>query len=201
MKPFTLDDVISLEDYAAGRLEFFAAHIRYRDRYRRVRLGPKLTIVFENRQTLWFRMQEVIRTARLVERDAVQEHLTHYSRLLPQRNQLHASLLIEVDESRWSDEAKFWSGLQGDHIQLVLGDTRISSCLVTSRPEDRAVGAAHWVEFALSAQDQVALADFERPAKLETIYPAYEYVSSALSEDVRQSLLEDLAASQRDLAA
>src|SRR5205085_8759387 len=59
MLPLTVDDLLPLEEYATRRKEFFDAQRRYVDRYRRVRIGPKLMLIFENRQTLWFRVQEV----------------------------------------------------------------------------------------------------------------------------------------------
>src|SRR5207245_2794463 len=54
MKGLTPDDLLPLDDFAARRRELFESHVRYVDRYRRVRLGPCLTLLFENRQTLWF---------------------------------------------------------------------------------------------------------------------------------------------------
>src|SRR5436190_17780576 len=88
MQPLLVDDLLPLEEYVARRKEFFDAHRRYIDRYRRVRIGPKLTLVFENRQTLWFRVQEVIRIARLADTRELQQELNLYNRLLPGRNLL-----------------------------------------------------------------------------------------------------------------
>src|SRR5213082_1193053 len=90
MQPLTLDDLLPLAEYVGRRAESFAAHARYLDRYRRVRIGPRLTLVFENRQTLWYRVQEVIRIARLSDRREVQEELNLYNRLLPGRDLLQA---------------------------------------------------------------------------------------------------------------
>src|SRR5262245_19804953 len=99
MLPLTVDDLLPLDEYATKRKEFFDAHRRYIDRYRRVRVGPKLTLVFENRQTLWFRVQEVIRVARLADAREVQLELNLYNRLLPTRNRLQAALLIEIGDA------------------------------------------------------------------------------------------------------
>src|SRR6202171_650063 len=96
MLPLTVDDLVPLEEYATRRKEFFDAHRRYMDRYRRVRIGPKLMLLFENRQTLWFRVQEVIRVARLADAREVQLELNLYNRLLPGKNLLQAALLIEI---------------------------------------------------------------------------------------------------------
>src|SRR5262249_39900316 len=97
MLPLTVDDLLPLEEYAPKRKEYFDAHRRYVDRYRRVRIGPKLTLIFENRQTLWFRVQEVIRIARLADAADLHQELSLYNRLLPAGNVLQAALLIDID--------------------------------------------------------------------------------------------------------
>src|ERR1043166_3036340 len=83
MRPLTLDDLLPLEEYAGRRREFFEAHGRYLDRYRRIRVGPRATLLFENRQTLWSRLQEVLRAPPLSEPVRVQRELDLYNRLLP----------------------------------------------------------------------------------------------------------------------
>jgi uncharacterized protein DUF3501 len=201
MKPLTLDDLIPLEEFVARRQELFDANVRYRDRYRRVRVGPRAILVFENRQTIWFRIQEIVRVARLTEPEIIQTQLDHYNSLLPQRDRLFASLLLDFDESRWAEEARFWSSLRGEHICLVVDSTAIAAHVLTARPEDRATGAAQWVEFTLGAAERKLLAGLHRPARIEIRYPGYEHVSAYLSEDLRGSLLDDLKLSDRDVAA
>src|SRR5215471_7598001 len=101
MRPLTIDDLLPLEEYAGRRREYFEALGRYLDRYRRVRIGPQLTLLFENRQTLWFRVQEILRISRLSEPARVQQELVVYNRLLPRRNQLQAALIIDItDDTR-----------------------------------------------------------------------------------------------------
>src|SRR6195256_663484 len=117
MLPLTVDDLLPLEEYATKRKEFFDAHRRYVDRYRRLRIGPKLTLIFENRQTLWFRVQEVIRIARLADAREVQQELNLYNRLLPTRNLLQAALLIEIaDPAQLGKELAPWRGITGEHL-------------------------------------------------------------------------------------
>src|SRR4029453_4970738 len=122
MLPLTVDDLLPLEEYAGRRREFFDSHRRYIDRYRRVRIGPRLTLIFENRQTLWFRVQEIIRVARLGETRQVQQELNLYNRLLPGRNLLQAALLIEIaDEAHLAEEMAAWRNLEGHHLRLKTG--------------------------------------------------------------------------------
>src|SRR5215469_18270178 len=98
MRALTPDDLLPLDEYAGRRREFFEAQCRYVDRYRRVRIGPRATLLFENRQTAWFRVQEVLRIARLTEPGLVRQELQLSNRLLPARNRLQAALLIEVSD-------------------------------------------------------------------------------------------------------
>src|SRR6516225_2002411 len=121
MRALTLDDLLPLEEYAGRRREFFESLGRYLDRYRRVRIGPRLTLLFENRQTLWFRVQELLRIARLADPSAVQSELDLYNRLLPGRDRLQAALLIDVtDEAHLKVELAEWQSLRGEAIRLRL---------------------------------------------------------------------------------
>ncbi len=199
MRLLTQDDILPLSEFAGQRREHFEAHCRYLDRYRRVRIGPKITLLFENRQTLWFRVQDILRIARLAEPAFVQQELDIYNRLLPGRKRLQAALLIALDdEARIGEELSAWEDLQGDHIRLCIGDRSLPAHLVTARPEDRCIGAAHWVQFTLDSADRRLLADNKVDAFFKITMPAYRHESPPLSSDIRQSLLEDLEMSDRD---
>lgn len=198
MKRLTFDDLLPLEEFASRRREFFEAHGRYLDRYRRIRIGASLTLLFENRQTLWFRLQEVLRIARLTEPKQVQQELDLYNRLLPRRNRLQAALLLKVDDTRLSEELAAWQDLRGDELSLHLGDARYPANLLTCRPEDRCIGTAHWVQFVLDERGRQLLGDFDLPAHFAVRRPTYRHDSTLLGDEVRQSLVEDLQMSDRD---
>jgi hypothetical protein len=193
MLPLTVDDLLPLDEYAGRRKEFFDSHRRYIDRYRRVRVGPRLTLIFENRQTLWYRVQEVIRVARLADAGEVQQELNLYNRLLPGRDLLQAALLIEItDPANLTQELAPWQDLTGDHLALRVADHSFPAHLVTCRPEDRCIGTAHWVQFALPADGRKLLASFDHPAVFRFDNGRYQHDSPPLSDDLRQSLLQDL---------
>ncbi len=198
MKALTLDDLLPLDEFAARRREFFAANSRYLDRYRRVRIGSRVTLLFENRQTLWFRLQEVLRVARLSEPARVQQELDLYNRLLPRRNRLQAALLLKVDEARLREELEAWQDLRGDELNLHLGNAHYPADLLTCRPEDRCIGTAHWVQFVLDERGRQCLADFDLPAHFTVRRANYQHDSAPLGDEVRQSLLDDLQMSDRD---
>ncbi len=198
MKALTFDDLLPLEEFASRRREFFEAHSRYLDRYRRVRIGSSVTLLFENRQTLWFRLQEVLRVARLSEPAQVQQELDLYNRLLPRRNRLQAALLLKVDETRISEELAAWQDLRGEELCLHLGEVRYPANLLTCRPEDRCIGTAHWVQFVLDERGRKLLADFDLLAHFSIRRTNYVHESAPLGDETRQSLLDDLQLSDRD---
>jgi hypothetical protein len=198
MRPLTLDDLLPLEDFASRRAEFFEAHARYLDRCRRVRVGPRVTLVFENRQTLWFRAQDLLRVVRLADSAHVQRELDLFNRLLPSRDCLQAALLLALDDARLTDELRAWQRLRGESLRFRLGDKTIPAALETCRPEDQAISTAHWVRFELDAACRQLLANFSLPAHVEVAHEGYSHRSPPLSEEVRQSLLDDLELSDRD---
>ena len=200
MLPLTVDDLLPLEEYVGRRREYFDSHRRYIDRYRRVRVGPRLTLIFENRQTLWFRVQEIMRIARLSQAGEVQQELNLYNRLLPGRNLLQAALLIEVpDEAQLLKELANWQNLQSDQLCLRVGRDEFPSYLVTCRPEDRCIGTSHWVQFHFQPDDRELIADLAVPACFAFDNGTYQHQSAPLSEDLRQSLVDDLDLSERDV--
>src|SRR3954467_10525649 len=116
MLPLTVDDLLPLEEYASRRREFFESHRRYIDRYRRVRIGPRLTLVFENRQTLWFRVQEGLGIPRPAHPPPRPRELNLFNALLPGRDRLQAALLVSIgDETRLTQELAAWQELNGEH--------------------------------------------------------------------------------------
>ncbi|MCI0377025.1 MAG: DUF3501 family protein [Gemmataceae bacterium] len=193
MAPLTVDDLLPLEEYVARRREFFDAHRRYIDRCRRVRIGPQLTLVFENRRTLWFRVQEVVRIARLSSTSDIRQELNLYNRLLPGRNLLQAALLIEIpDETRLAQEWSAWRNLSGEQLWLDVSAEQFPAHLVTCRPEDRCVGTAHWVQFQIHSDGRALLADVNLAARFAFDNDIYRHKSALLTDDLRLSLVDDL---------
>src|SRR5207249_7705269 len=110
-----------------------------------------------------------------------------------------AALLIAVaDETRLTEELAAWQGLREEALRLHLGNHHFPATLLTCRPEDRCLGAAHWVQFAVDGDTRRRLADFRVPAHFAIAHTSYQHESAPLSDEVRQSLLEDLELSDRD---
>jgi hypothetical protein len=192
MQPLTAEDLLPFEEYVARRAEFVESHRRYCDQYRRVRVGPAAMFIFENRQTLWFRIQELLRVARVNEPKWIERELIEINRLLPRRNCLQAALMLA--------EGSPWRDLTAESISLSIDSAAIPARLITCRPEDRAAGLAHWVEFEFTPAQRKAFGKMSRTARIEMNASDYRHASDDLCEEVRQSLLDDLSMSDRDAA-
>src|SRR5262249_44021808 len=140
------------------------------------------------------------RVARLSEPVRVQEELDLYNRLLPGLGCLQAALIISANDEASPLNIHVFQALRGEDLCLQLGSRNLVADLVTCRPEDRAVGMAHWIRFRLTDDDRGLLANFRVPARFAMTLPGYSHESPQLSEDVRQSLLDDLDLSDKDVA-
>ena len=192
VRPLTLDLIIPPEEFAANRREHLAKHMRYVDRYRKTRIGPRATLVFENRQTLWFRVQEIISTARLTDPKAQQRELDHHSKLLPSAGGLQAALLLDVPAGPKADPDT-WRELRGEGVGMHLGpDRTLRANILSANPEDRCWGTAHWVQFLPEDADLELLTDSQVPIWFSIRAGDYTEAGQPISHDIRQSLIKDL---------
>ena len=90
-----LDDIADARAYERERDEFRGRIIDIKKK-RRVSVGPVVTLVFENRDTIRFQIQEMARAERLYSDDAIQVELDTYNPLIPEPGELSASLYIEL---------------------------------------------------------------------------------------------------------
>ena len=185
--------------FAEGRTHPADVTTERRSRYllanRRVAVGPDLALVFENRETLWFRLQELGRVARLTSAAHVRHELDWYARLLPATGTLTAAL---------------WVGATGRRTTHAAAQTR--DCLVRGRVSfadatgvvvtghvrgdrvhDRLIGLVGWVEFAFTMAEVTAFATPGRGWHLAVEAGGVRAASDTLGDGVWHSLNADLA--------
>src|SRR6186997_651114 len=130
MTKLTLDDIADLREYEREREHFRTRVIDLKKR-RRVSVGPFVTLVFENRDTIRFQIQEMARAERMLTDDAIQTELDIYNPLIPEPGRLCASLFVELTTKAELEE---WLpklvGIERS-VQLRIGDD-----VVAARPED-----------------------------------------------------------------
>lgn len=88
------DDLMPLETYAVERPDFRARIIDHK-RHRRVSLGEHLNLYFEDRLTIQYQIQEMLRIEKIFEPDGIQEELDAYNPLIPDGRNLKCTAMIE----------------------------------------------------------------------------------------------------------
>jgi hypothetical protein len=197
VKELVRADVRDLVEYEKVRAKERGAVIALKQD-RRVSVGENLTFLFENRETVLFQVQEMVRTERIVEDARIQDELDAYNPLLPGPNELSATLFIEIPELvRLSpDEVRRrvnrFQGLDR-HIALVVGDgLRVEARFESGRGNEEKMAAVQYVRFALSPEARAGFADTARAVRLVVDHPRYQ-AEALLPPAVREELRKDLA--------
>jgi hypothetical protein len=167
-------------------------------RRRRVALGDNLSLLFENRETVLFQIQEMVRTERIVHDDKVREEVEAYNGLVPEAGELSATLFIEIpdlhlmSQRQVRDTVNRFQGLERDHVWLKLGDgVAVPARFEEGHTSEEKMAAVHYLRFSLSPEAQAALADAAVPARLVVDHPRYR-AETAIAPEVREELLRDL---------
>jgi len=161
---------------------------------RRVQVGRYLSFVFENRATVWFQIQEMVRAERIVEESKIAEEVDVYNALLPRPGELAATLMIEIaepaeikpvlDKLLGIDTRDYVTMTVGPHV--IVGDFEAGH----SDEERGKLSAVHFVRFALPPEARRVFRASE--VALVVDHPN-ERSRMVLSDDTKQSLLDDLA--------
>jgi len=192
VQPLTLEEIKNLYEYELERPEFRARVIETKKR-RRVPLGPLMTVVFENRDTVRFQVQEMVRVERIVRPDRVQEELDVYNELLPGAGEISATLFIEVTEAdRVRPVLDSFIGLdEPGKLALKVGERVFPATFAEGQSREDRISAVHYVRFALGDEGRRALAGGE-PTRIEMRHGGYHAVAPLPIGTVRE-LEGDLA--------
>ena len=194
MEKLTRTDLMSLEDYAAKRAEFREKVMEHK-KDRRIELGPHVTLYFEDRLTIQYQVQEMLRAERIFEADGIQEELDAYNPLIPDSDTLKATMMIEFEdaEERRAALAK-WGGIE-DRVWIArAGGERcyaIADEDLERRTQER-TSAVHFLRFKLdgataqSVQGGGKLAmGVDHEHYTETVDPVPDALARSLANDLR----------------
>jgi hypothetical protein len=189
----TLDDIADTRAYEREREAFRARVIELKKR-RRVSIGPVVTVVFENRDTIRFQVQEMARVERINTDEGIQTELDVYNPLIPEAGQLAATLFLELTSK---DELMEWLpklvGIERS-LRLRLADGTVARCTPEAAHEaqltrEEVTASVHYVHFHLSPEQVEAFAAGE--VALETDQEHYAHATRLPPETVEE-LLTDL---------
>jgi len=194
MRPLLLSEVADLERYERLRDEYRDALIAHK-RARRLAVGENVTLVFEDRETLRFQVQEMLRVERIAEPDRVQQELDVYNELMPGERELSATLFVEItDSERIRPELDRLIGID-EHVSLVLGEGPAADVIRArfdpKQMEEDRLSAVQYIRFALDAKRARDFSDPTVPARIRIAHPAYDR-SAEIPPRVRASLASGL---------
>ncbi len=188
----TRDDLMSLEQYAEKRGEFRQQVLTHK-KHRQVALGPNATLYFEDRLTLLYQIQEMLRIEKVFEADGINEELEAYNPLVPTGRNFKATFMIEYPdaiiraaqlEKLLGIEDLVWMQI-GEHDKIwSIADEDLE------RATDTKTSAVHFVRFEVS--DEMAQ-ELKAEAKwlIGVQHAVYSY-DVVIEGETRISLLHDL---------
>ncbi len=185
-------DLMNIIDYEKVREKYRKDIIDYK-KERRLSLGPNITITFENRKTMKFQIQEMMRAERMIHDRQIKEELDIYNSLLPEKNGLSATLFIEVTKETQIHSVlnKFIGLTVGNNLYFQIGEQKVFARFEEGREETGKISSVHYLQFDL---DEKNITDFLNDGIAVAItidYNDYQY-SEILTKTMRSSLIEDL---------
>ena len=194
MKKIEPSDLKNLHEYELIRDAWRKTVIETKAR-RRIFLGPKMSLVFENRLTVLNQIQEMCRAERIVKPDAVQQEIDVYNELLPGDGEVAATLLIEItDEARIQTELDGLIGLTtARHVFLEAGGRKVWAQFLEGQAREDRIAAVQYLRFPVGSEPAAAaaLASGSGPVVLGVDHPAY-HVAVELPDATRRELARDL---------
>ncbi len=192
MKTLSHDDLLTLEAYSRER-DAMRQRVMNHKRLRTVRLGPHLTLLFEDRLTIQYQIQEMLRVERIFEAAGIQEELDSYNPLIPDGSNLKATMLIEYADP--AERARKLVELHGieNHIELIIGNLPpvvavADEDLERSTPDK--TSAVHFLRFELGPEHVGAVKNGAAIA-FSVEHPAYSHRVD-VAEPIRDALATDL---------
>jgi hypothetical protein len=194
MNKITLADVKSPAEYEPLRDDFRRRVIDMKKR-RRLSVGDRISLVFENRDTVLFQIQEMVRAERMTAPAAIQDEIDVYSRSIPGADELSATMFIEITERESiREEVDRLIGVN-ETVTLRIGEEHVIPAVFEpgwSR-EDR-VAAVQYVKFPLTPEQREAFRAGNGAVVVEIAHPNLQ-ARAEMPDETRRALAEDLAAS------
>jgi hypothetical protein len=193
MKKLTRQDLFSLEKYAEIRPQFRTQILQHKNK-RRVAVGPHTTLFFEDRQTIQYQIQEMLRVERIFEADGIQEELDIYNPLIPDGTNWKATFMIEFEDPEVSRQAiSEMIGIEHSVQIKVAGFDPVTPTANEdlSRENSDRKSLVHFLRFELMPE-MIAAVKKGAAISVAIDHPAYRYQTDALPEATRASLIKDL---------
>jgi hypothetical protein len=192
MKPLTVEDLLPSDQYERTRDEYRRRIIGLKEN-RRIAVGDLITLVFENRDTVLFQVQEMIRAEHIVAPERIREELEMYNEQIPGSEELSATLFIEVtDPKKVKPVLDRFQGIDtGETVGFQSGNQQVYGIFEPGRAKEDKISAVHYLRFPFSDKWKARLAKRAEPIEIFVEHSGYQ-ARVTVSDDMRTSLLRDL---------
>lgn len=188
MKKVALEDIMGLGAYEQAREKARQRIIALKQK-RRVAVGDKVTLVFENRDTVIFQIQEMMRAEKITDLDKIREEIEVYNELVPEPGALSATLFLEIaDQERLREELLKFLGID-EALYFNVGAHAIHARFEEGRSKEDKISAVQYVKFPFTEGARRAFIAGEK-AELVIDHPNYRG-RAVIDPATRQSLTED----------
>jgi hypothetical protein len=189
-KTVTRRDIPSLSTYRQGREDYLQKMITYKNE-RRIKLAEHISILFENKNTVLFQILELINSEDLEDPSEIEEYIDIYSGMLPNENELSATLFIELDDQkRLTDLLVNLKGIE-HHLLLNVGSERVQAVFEEEHDDREFTTSVHYLKFPLTKTAKNLLLNEEVSVTLELSHPNLTAKVTLPSNSVR-NLQKDL---------
>jgi hypothetical protein len=190
MLPIERGEVLGLADYETIRARFRGRIIEEK-RARRVLVGDRVSVLFENRDTVLLQIQEMLRTERITKERSIQHEIATYNPLVPGPGELSATLMIEVGDP--AEREAFLESARGleRHVALVVDGDRLPATWDEERVLPDRASAVLYLKFPLTPHAAESIQMLRAVAVLVIDHPAYT-ARAALGKPTVAAIASDL---------
>lgn len=193
MQKLKREDLYSLEQYAEVRSEFRSKVMAHK-KTRQVPIGPHATLYFEDRLTMQYQIQEILRAERIFEAAGIAEELEVYNPLIPDGSNWKATFMIEYEDTEERRQAlarlkgieeRVWVRVSGfDQIRPVADED-------LERETEEKTSSVHFLRFELTPEMRSAVTS-GAAVSMGIDHPEYTYEVDPVPPGIRDSLAQDL---------
>ena len=186
-------DLLTLEAYS-GQRGAFREKVMAHKKDRQISLGDHVRLLFEDKLTIQYQIQEMLRAEKIFEADGVQEELDSYNPLIPDGDNWKATMMIEYTdvEERKRElarligiEDRVWAGVEGQEKVYAIADEDME------RETQEKTSSVHFLRFQLP-EEFVAAVKAGKPLSFGVDHSAYNVARDPVSDACRASLAADL---------
>ena len=193
MQKLIRQDLYPLESYAEIRAAFRTKVIAHK-RNRIVQLGPNATLYFEDRLTMQYQIQEMLRVERIFEAEGIDDELGVYNPLIPDGSNWKATFMIEVpDEAERRQKLALWKGIE-NMVWVRVGELDPVFAIADEdmdRENEEKTSSVHFMRFELTP-GMVAAAKVGAAVSMGVKHNLYTETVDAVPDTTRASLVADL---------